>query len=58
VKLFDFYQGGNIPVGKKSLAYQITLQAADRTLTDQEMKQIQESIFTNLKKEGAEIRGL
>lgn len=58
VKLFDFYQGKNIPEDKKSLAYKITLQAPDRTLTDEEMKAIQQKIFTNLKKEGAEIRGL
>ncbi len=58
VKLFDFYQGSNIPEDKKSLAYKITLLAQDRTLTDEEMKAIQQKIFANLKKEGAEIRGL
>ena len=56
VQLFDFYQGSNIPDGKKSLAYQITLQAADRTLTNEEMKAIQDKIFTNLKTLGVEIR--
>jgi phenylalanyl-tRNA synthetase beta chain len=56
VKLFDFYQGSNIPEDKKSLAYQITLQASDRTLTNEEMKSIQEKIFVNLKALGAEIR--
>ncbi len=58
VKLFDFYQGANIAEGKKSLAYKITLQAADRTLTDEEMKRTQQSIFGNLQGLGAEIRGL
>lgn len=58
VRLFDFYQGANIPEGKKSLAYQIIFQAPDRTLTDQEVKTVQQQIFTNLQKEGAEIRGL
>ncbi|MCC6643135.1 phenylalanine--tRNA ligase subunit beta [Candidatus Peregrinibacteria bacterium] len=57
VELFDFYQGSNIPEGKKSLAYRITLQAPDRTLTDADMKQIQEKILTNLQALGAEIRG-
>ncbi len=58
VKLFDFYQGANIPADKKSLAYKITLQAPDRTLTDEEMKQAQQKIFANLQAIGAEIRGL
>jgi len=58
VQLFDFYQGANIPQDKKSLAYKITLQAADRTLTDEEMKQTQQHIFSNLQNLGAEIRGL
>lgn len=57
VRLFDFYQGANIPEGKKSLAYQITLQAADRTLTDEEMKTVQQKVFSNLQSLGAEIRG-
>ena len=58
VRLFDFYQGDRIPANKKSLAYQITLQAPDRTLTDAEMKNTQQKIFQALQKAGAEIRGL
>jgi phenylalanyl-tRNA synthetase beta chain len=58
VRLFDFYQGERIPAGKKSLAYQVVLQAPDRTLTDAEMKNAQQKIFQNLQKAGAEIRGL
>ncbi|MGL5830807.1 MAG: phenylalanine--tRNA ligase subunit beta [Candidatus Altimarinota bacterium] len=58
VKLFDLYQGPNIPAGRKSLAFKITLQAADRTLTDQEMKDTQQKIFQSLQAQGAEIRGL
>ncbi len=58
LKLFDLYQGANIPSDKKAVAYKIFLQAADRTLTDAEMKAIQNQIFNNLQKLGAEIRGL
>jgi len=58
VRLFDFYQGANIGEGKKSLAYKIILQANDRTLTDEEIKAVQQKIFANLKSLGAEIRGL
>jgi phenylalanyl-tRNA synthetase beta chain len=58
VRLFDLYQGPNIPEGRKSLAFKITLQAPDRTLTDQEMKDIQQKIFQTMQQQGAEIRGL
>ncbi|MEK7673182.1 MAG: phenylalanine--tRNA ligase subunit beta [Patescibacteria group bacterium] len=64
VKLFDIYQGQNIEAGsgaslanKKSLAFKITLQASDRTLTDIEMTDVQKRIFTNLEKIGGTIRG-
>jgi phenylalanyl-tRNA synthetase beta chain len=56
VKLFDFYQGDNIPSDKKALAYKVTLQASDRTLTDTEMHAIQQKIFSNLESLGGEIR--
>ncbi|MGM9612189.1 MAG: phenylalanine--tRNA ligase subunit beta, partial [Butyricicoccus sp.] len=36
VKLFDVYKGKGIPEGKKSVAYSMSLRAADRTLTDDE----------------------
>jgi len=58
VELFDIYQGSNIPEGKKSLAFKVIIRADDRTLTDAEMKPIQEKIFTALKGLGGEIRGL
>lgn len=34
---FDRYQGKGIPDGKVSLSYRLTFQAADRTLTDEEV---------------------
>lgn len=57
VKLFDLYQGSNIPTGKKSLAFNILLQSDERTLTDQEMKETQQKIFGELTKIGGQIRG-
>ncbi|MDY2969437.1 MAG: phenylalanine--tRNA ligase subunit beta [Butyricicoccus pullicaecorum] len=36
VSLFDVYKGDQIPAGKKSVAYSMSLRAADRTLTDEE----------------------
>ncbi|HLG26089.1 MAG TPA: phenylalanine--tRNA ligase subunit beta [Candidatus Gracilibacteria bacterium] len=58
VELFDLYRGANVPEGKKSLAFRIGLRADDRTLTDAEMKEVQEKIFGELAKMGGEIRGL
>ncbi|MBI3922964.1 MAG: phenylalanine--tRNA ligase subunit beta [Armatimonadetes bacterium] len=37
VTLFDVYQGNNIEVGKRSLAYSLNFRSPDRTLTDEEV---------------------
>jgi phenylalanyl-tRNA synthetase beta chain len=37
VAVFDVYQGGGLPEGKKSLAFSLVFRAADRTLTDDEV---------------------
>lgn len=58
IELFDLYEGTNIPEDKKAAAFQVTLRADDRTLTDAEMKTVQQKIFTNLREIGGEIRGL
>ncbi len=58
VRLFDLYQGDSIAAGAKSLAYALTYQADDRTLTDKEVdrahKKIQDRLRHVLK---ARIRG-
>ncbi|MFH0838605.1 MAG: phenylalanine--tRNA ligase subunit beta [Candidatus Omnitrophota bacterium] len=48
VRLFDRYQGGQIPPGKKSLAYSIEYRAHDRTLTDEEVNSLHGSIVRTL----------
>jgi phenylalanyl-tRNA synthetase beta chain len=40
VELFDLYQGASIPPDKKSLAYALTFQAEDRSLTENEVRTI------------------
>ena len=40
VTLFDAYQGGQVPDGKKSLACALDLQSPDNTLGEQEVEQI------------------
>ena len=44
VRLFDVYQGDPIPAGKKSLAYNLTYRAPDRTLKDDEVAKVHSGI--------------
>ncbi|OIP23503.1 phenylalanine--tRNA ligase subunit beta [bacterium CG2_30_33_46] len=58
VELFDVYRGSQVEPGKKSLAYHITYQSNERTLTDEEAESIQSKIIGHLlKKFKAKIRG-
>jgi phenylalanyl-tRNA synthetase beta chain len=57
VDLFDVYRGPQIGAGKKSLAYALTFQAADRTLTDEDVAPVVQTIVSALAgKLGASIR--
>jgi phenylalanyl-tRNA synthetase beta chain len=57
LRLFDVYRGEQIGAGKKSLAYSLTYQAPDRTLTDAEVLQIRNRIVHCLEQElGASLR--
>jgi phenylalanyl-tRNA synthetase beta chain len=56
-RLFDVYRGGQIDAGKKSLAYALTFQAPERTLTDKDAAKAQSRIVKKLEKElGANLR--
>ena len=58
-QLFDVYTGEHVPEGKRSLAYALTYQAPDRTLTDEDVTQVHEAIQKGLREKlNAEIRGL
>lgn len=58
VELFDVYRGDSIPAGKKSLAYALTFQTDERTLTDGEVAKIQARIVKSAERElGAVLRG-
>jgi phenylalanyl-tRNA synthetase beta chain len=50
VRLFDIYYGEQIGAGKKSLAYSLTYQAEDRTLTDKDAAKIRNKIVKNLER--------
>jgi phenylalanyl-tRNA synthetase beta chain len=57
VTTFDIYEGENIPKGKKSVAINVTLQAFDKTLTENDLDQISKNIIKAVsEKTGAIIR--
>lgn len=57
VELFDIYQGKNLPAGKKSMAYSLTFQPAENTMTDDEITAAVNKITKNLvEKLNVEIR--
>jgi phenylalanyl-tRNA synthetase beta chain len=58
IRLFDLYRGESIPPGTKSLAYTLTYQADDRTLTDEKVNDAHKKIENRLKRNlKAQIRG-
>ncbi|MBX3003958.1 MAG: hypothetical protein KF828_08370, partial [Anaerolineales bacterium] len=57
VTLFDVFRGDKIGAGKKSLAYQLTYQHAERTLTDDEVAKLRDRIIRRITQElGAQLR--
>jgi phenylalanyl-tRNA synthetase beta chain len=57
IRLFDVYRGEQAGPGMKSLAYSLTYQAPDRTLTDPEVAQVRQRIVNRLEKAlGARLR--
>jgi len=57
VTIFDVYSGGQLPPGRKSLAYRITFQSPSHTLTDEEVNEVQQQILDKLSQElGATLR--
>jgi phenylalanyl-tRNA synthetase beta chain len=57
VELFDVYRGEQVGKGKKSLAFALIYQAADRTLTDEEVSRVRQQVIARLEKVlGATLR--
>ncbi len=57
LRLFDVYKGKQIPEGKKSMAYSVTLQSMEKTLTDAEVSETVSEILSALEKDlGATLR--
>ena len=57
VKVFDVYEGDNIPEGKKSIALNVTIQSSEKTLKDEDLDRINQLIISTVEsKSGAKIR--
>jgi len=56
LELFDVYTGAQVGEGKKSVAYTVTLRAADRTLTVEEGDRTVAKILRALQELGAQLR--
>ena len=57
VKIFDVYQGDNIDTGKKSIAFNVTLEPKDKTLSENDIEQISKKIITEVQEStGATLR--
>lgn len=57
IRLFDVYEGKNLPEGKKSYAIALTLQDDEKTLNDRQIDAVMAKIIDSLKKNvGAELR--
>ena len=46
VKIFDVYQGDNIASGKKSIAFNVTLEPQDKTLSEKDIEEVSKKIIS------------
>ena len=57
VKIFDLYEGDNIPQDKKSIALNVTIQSDEKTLKDKDLEDLNNLIIKSVEeKTGAKIR--
>jgi phenylalanyl-tRNA synthetase beta chain len=58
LRLFDVFRGHPVPAGQRSLAYRLRLQAADRTLTDEDLSGLRRAVVDAVTSGlGAVLRG-
>jgi phenylalanyl-tRNA synthetase beta chain len=57
VRLFDRFAGQGVPEGQVSLAVEVTLQPAEKSYTDEELKAISDRVVAAAGKQGAILRG-
>jgi phenylalanyl-tRNA synthetase beta chain len=57
IKIFDIYEGENIPEDKKSIALNVTIQSSEKTLEESDLEKINKLIISTVEtKSGAKIR--
>ena len=57
IKVFDVYEGDNIPDNQKSIAISVTIQSSEKTLNDSDLEKINDLIIKTVEnKTGAKIR--
>ena len=57
IKVFDVYEGDNIPENQKSIAISVTIQSSEKTLNDNDLENINKLIVETVEnKTGAKIR--
>ena len=57
VRVFDVFEGENIPEGKKSIAVNVTIQSEEKTLNENDLENINKLIISSVEsKSGAKIR--
>tara|TARA_B100000902_G_scaffold200354_1_gene190924 strand:+ start:1108 stop:3516 length:2409 start_codon:yes stop_codon:yes gene_type:complete len=57
IRVFDVYEGQNIPENKKSIAISVTIQSFEKTLNDNDLEKINNLIIDSVEnKTGAKIR--
>ncbi len=57
VKVFDVYEGENIPLDKKSIALNVTIQSSEKTLDENDLEKINNLIISTVENNsGAKIR--
>jgi phenylalanyl-tRNA synthetase beta chain len=58
VELFDIYRGDAIRVGHKSLAFRVTYQSLDHSLSEGEVNRLRKQIISGVEADtGAQLRG-
>ena len=57
MRVFDVYRGGQIPEGKKSIAFSVAFQSPEQTLSDEDARALRERVVAALAERfGAELR--
>ncbi len=57
VDLFDVYRGDPLPPGKKSLAFRVTYQSLEKSLSEKDVRRLRERIVRTVEREtGGKLR--